>query len=254
MDSMSGIDFGYPWWLSYGHVVILLPALALLGLAWRRGKRRWQVIIPGLIATWAAAAIFVTRSFRVNDIATLPTEAFLRSGSGHVLDVGAGTGRSSIMVLTARRGATLTALDEFGDSFRHHFGTGTDPKERLLANLRAAGVAERATIAAGDMRKLPFGGETFDAIVSAYAMDHVGRDGAMRALSEAHRVVRPGGDFLLVLVGNDRWTRFAYGPLLTHGGTRGPQWWKQAARSAGFEVQEEGSGPATVWFLLRRAS
>lgn len=255
MDHMAtngSIDFGYPWWLSYGHLVILLPALGGLFAGWRLGWRRlWRIVLGG-IALWAATSIYVTRSFNVNGIASLPTESFLKSGTGRVLDIGAGTGRSSIMVLTARPKVTLVAMDLFGDSFGHHFGSNRDPRERLLANLKAAGVADRAVIETGDMRKLPFAAESFDAIVSAYAVDHVGRDGALQALAEAHRVVKPGGQFLLVLVGNDRWTRFAYGPLLTHGGTRGPGWWREAARQAGFAAEEEGSSPATIFFLLRR--
>lgn len=252
MATNGSIDFGYPWWLSYGHLVILLPALGGLLAGWRFGWRRLWLILLGGLAAWAATAIFVTRSFNVNGVAALPTESFLKSGTGRVLDIGAGTGRSAIMVLTARPKASLVAMDLFGDSFGHHFGSNGDPRERLLTNLKAAGVADRASIETGDMRKLPFAAESFDAIVSAYAIDHVGRDGAHRALAEAHRVIKPGGDFLLVLVGNDRWTRLAYGPLLTHGGTRGIGWWHGAATHAGFTVEEQGSSPATIFLLLRR--
>ena len=35
------LDFGYPWWLSYGQIVVwIFPALLLLLIAW---KRRWAV-------------------------------------------------------------------------------------------------------------------------------------------------------------------------------------------------------------------
>lgn len=88
--------------------------------------------------------------------------------------------------------------------------------------------------------------------MSAYAIDHVGGQGARQALTEAARVIKPGGDFLLILVGNDAWTRFAYGPLLSHGGTRGAAWWAARAREASFEVIEQGASPTTIFFLLRR--
>lgn len=42
------------------------------------------------------------------------------------------------------------------------------------------------------MLKLPFDDQAFDAIVSAYAMDYLGRNGARTALAEAHRVLKPG--------------------------------------------------------------
>jgi ubiquinone/menaquinone biosynthesis C-methylase UbiE len=41
---------------------------------------------------------------------------------GRVLDIGAGTGRSSIKVLKARPQAISVALGLFGESFKQHFG------------------------------------------------------------------------------------------------------------------------------------
>jgi ubiquinone/menaquinone biosynthesis C-methylase UbiE len=121
-----------------------------------------------------------------------------------------------------------------------------------LTNLKVAGVDGRATIETADMLKLPFGDRTFDALVSAYAMDHLGRNGARTALAEAHRVLKPGGDFLLILVANDGWAKLAFGPLLSHGGTYGAGWWRDSAVKAGFEVREEGTRPVTTYFLLNR--
>lgn len=250
--SNAALDFGYPWWLSYGHAVVLVPALAALVAGRIRGWSRGPMILAGALALWAGASIFIMRSFNVNGRGTLPTGKFFVSGAGRVLDIGAGTGRSSILVLEARPQATLVALDLFGESFRHHFGEGMSPQERLRANLKAAGVDRRATIETADMRKLPFEAASFDAVVSAYAIDHLGRDGIRQALAEAARVLKPGNDFLLILVGNDRWVKFAFGPLLTHGGTRGAPWWTERVKEAGFEVVEQGTSPATLYFLLRR--
>jgi ubiquinone/menaquinone biosynthesis C-methylase UbiE len=166
--------------------------------------------------------------------------------------MGAGTGRSSIMVLEARPQATLVALDLFAESFDQHFGRSEKPEDRLLRNLKAAGVDQRATIETGDMRKLPFEPATFDAIVSAYAVDHLNREGTSQALSEAARVEKPGGDFLLILIGKEPWGRFAFGPLIMHAGTRGPEWWTARLQEAGFHVLEEGTCPATLYLLARR--
>lgn len=250
----TSIDFGYPWWLSYGHLVILLPALGLAALAY--GRTRWLFVTSAVIAVWAAAAFCVMRFvIDVNGQPALPTENFLRNGAGRVLDIGAGTGRSSIMVLKARPQATLVASDLFGDSFDHHFGHSESPQQqRLAANLAAAGVANRATVATADMRKLPFEPASFDAVVSAYAMDHLNRQGSIEALAEAHRVLKPGGDFLLILVSNDAWARFAFGPVLSHGGTRGATWWRDRMREAGFvDIAEEGNKPLTLYLLARRS-
>jgi ubiquinone/menaquinone biosynthesis C-methylase UbiE len=207
-----------------------------------------------VIVLWSSTAFAITRFvFNPNGRASLPAQNFLRAGKGRALDLGAGTGRSSIMVLQARPEATLVALDLFGDSFARHFGQSASPQQRLLANLKAAGVEQRATIETGDMRKLPFGPAAFDAIVSAYAIDHLNREGIRQALAEAARVVKPGGEFLLILIANDGWARFAFGPLLSHGAVRGAGWWAARLQEAGFQVLEEGARPITIYFLARRS-
>ncbi len=247
------LDFGYPWWLNYGHLAVAVPALVLLAIGFVLGWPKWTMILLGATAVWAGAVfLLLSLGVGINKVPPLPTEAFLRSGTGRVLDIGAGTGRSSIMVLRARPQATLVATDLFGDSFDHHFGPGEKPEERLRQNLIAAGVEQRATITKADMTKLPFKAGSFDAVVSAYAVDHLNRGGIRQALSEAARVVKPGGEFLLILVANDRWAKLAFGPMLTHGGTRGREWWTGSLRDAGFAVVEDGTTPATLYLLARR--
>jgi SAM-dependent methyltransferase len=248
--SETGIDFGYPWWLNYGHLALFGVFLASVIAARAAGASRRVMIPLGVLTVWAGSVALLVYIFGINTVPALPTQTFLSSGSGRVLDLGAGTGRSSIMVLAERPQATLVASDLFATSFAQHFGAGTRPQDRLLANLKAAGVDGRATIETADMLKLPFDDNSFDAIVSAYAMDHLGRDGARTALAEAHRVLKADGDFLLMLVANDGWAKLAFGPLLSHGGTYGADWWRDAAVKAGFVAREEGTRPVTTYFLL----
>jgi len=242
--AFASVDYGYPWWLSYGHLPILAVMIVVLLVGYRRRWPVWLMVLPGLAACWSGATFVVERLvINVNGRAELPTERFLASGTGRVLDIGAGTGRSSIMVLQARPQATLIATDLFGESFDQHFGRNGTPEERPSANLKAAGVDQRATIVRADMRKLPFTSAEFDAVVSAYAMDHVNRAGSDQAIAEAARVLKSGGDFLLMVVGEEPWAEFAFGPLLKHGGARGPDWWAQHVRSAGFQTLEAGTRP-----------
>jgi SAM-dependent methyltransferase len=128
----------------------------------------------------------------------LPTPSFLASGSGRVLDMGAGSGRSAIMALEARPKCTLVALDLFGEQYDKHFGTDGKTqdvtqigRERLLANFRAAGVEQRASIQPGDMRHMPLEAASFDAIVNAYAIDHLNTEGIRQSLAEGARVLKP---------------------------------------------------------------
>lgn len=248
----SSVDFGYPWWLSYGHLTVLGFVLAVLLIGRIRGWTKWPMALLTAVCLWAGISTAIVRGFNASGKGVLPTESFLRSGEGRVLDIGAGTGRSSIMVLEARPRTTLVALDLFGGSFDAHFGAGQRPQDRLLANLKAAGVDRRASIETADMRKLPFEAASFDAAVSAYAMDHLSRDGSSQALAEAARVVKPGGEFLLILVNNDRAMKFAFGPTLTHGGIRGEGWWAGKLKEAGFEIAESGTAPGTLYFLSQR--
>lgn len=256
LPTTSSIDYGYPWWLTYGHLPILVAMLTVLFVGCVRRWRIWTIILVAAVALWSGAAFLVDRfAIDVNGRPTLPTERFLASGVGRVVDVGAGTGRSSIMVLQARPHATLVATDLFGESFDQHFGrNGNGPEERLLANLRAAGVDQRASIVKADMRQLPFNSAEFDAVVSAYAMDHVNRAGSDQAIAEAARILKSGGDFLLMVVAEEPWSEFAFGPLLKHGGARRSDSWTEHVRKAGFQVIEQGTRPLTFYLLAHRLS
>jgi len=253
MIATAHLNFGYPWWLSYGHLPLVAVSGLLMALGYWRKWPIWTILLLSPLFLWSSTAFLAARFvLNINGEAALPTESFFRSGVGRVLDLGAGTGRSSIMVLKARPQATLVALDLFGESFDQHFGPGQSPQQRLLANLQAAGVERRATIVTADVRKLPFEPSTFDALVSAYVFEHLNREGIQQALGEADRVVKPGGDFLLMLVAKEPWMQYTFGPMLMHARLQGADWWTPRLQEAGFQVLEEGTCPATLYLLARR--
>jgi SAM-dependent methyltransferase len=246
----SLIDIGYAWPWTHGHLVVAAVAALACWLARRRGWHGLAVAFFGIVAVWAVAAFLVVQlMFRMNDVPALPTQAFLADGSGRVLDLGAGSGRSSLMVLLARPRITLVALDNFSATYIRD-----NSPRKLLANFRAAGVATRATVQTADMRALPFPDGSFDAIVSAYAIDHLDRDGIDRTLREAARVVRPRGEFLLEVMYPDPWMRFAFGPMLLHGagGDRLKTRWRSSLETAGFTVVESGTAPFTLYLRATR--
>jgi SAM-dependent methyltransferase len=249
----SSINFGYPWWLTYGHLPVLAIALMLLTAGYFRRWPRWTVVVLAIVSCWSFSAFLIMRfAIDISGRGSLPTENFFPAGNGRILDIGAGTGRSTIMVLEARPLATAAALDLFGASFDQHFGSGQTPQDRLLMNLKAAGVDQRATITTADMRKIPFDPTTFDAVISAYAMDHLNREGSLVAIREAARVLKPGGEFLLILIAKEPWVVYAFGPLIMHTGLRETSWWSEALREKGFTVIEQGTRPGTRYFLSRR--
>ncbi len=256
----SHINFAYPWYLTYGHLVIAVPALALClaGYFWKWSK---VLLVPiAAIALWSSACFLLARfALDVNGRLPLPTQSFLPQGSGKVLDMGAGSGRSSLMVLEARPQTTVVALDRFSDEYVRHFGAAGNGQEvldagrqRLLSNFRAAGVESRASIQAGDMRQLPFEPATFDGVVSTYAIDHLHRAGIVSSLSEANRVLKPRGEFLLMVISNDVCLNLTFGPMMMHKHTRTAARWAELLHNAGFEIMEQGTRPATLFFLARK--
>jgi SAM-dependent methyltransferase len=251
---MSGFDFGYSWMWTHGHLVPLGVFGILAGLAvWRRWPR-WLTAVLAAGALWALAGFLVVQSvLQANQPVTLPTDGFLRGGTGRVVDVGAGSGRSTLMVLLARPAARVTALDIYSG----YFGIDDNTPERIRANARAAGVEDRLEVQVGDMREIPFPDASYDGAVSAFAIDHLNRDGVTKALAEVARVLKPGGEFLFLVLNVDGWVRLAYPLPHGHGyfsHAPAAQHWRSQLEAAGFEIVEQGTRPATLYLLARKRS
>lgn len=76
--------------------------------------------------------------------------------------------------------------------------TGLDltPEMLALARTRAREMGRTIALAEGDAQDLPFVDGSFDTVVCTYALCSVADDA--RAISEMHRVLRPGGRLILV--------------------------------------------------------
>ena len=245
-------DFGYTWVWTHGHLVPFGIFLAFASLSAWRGWPRWLTGLAGVLALWALAGFAITQVvLRANQPMELPTASFLRAGTGRVLDLGAGSGRSSLMVLTARPKSHLTAVDIYSG----YFGIDDNTPERLMAHARVAGVADRIDVKKSDIREMPFADGSYDAAVSAFAIDHLNRDGVTRSLAEVARVLKPGGEFLLIVLNVDTWVRVAYPLPHGHGYfSHSPalERWTAAVESAGLRVVEQGTRPATLYVLCRK--
>ncbi len=114
------------------------------------------------------------------------------AGDEQLLDLGCG--RGAILIEAARRlprgravGADLWTHDQSGNT-----------ADATLANAAAAGVADRVEVHTADMTSLPFADDSFDVVTSALAIHNIPKQtDRHRALDEALRVLRPGGQLLI---------------------------------------------------------
>lgn len=246
-------DFGYNWIWTHGHLVpaILFAVVALLALRFR--WPRWIRLAAILGATWALFAFWIVQEkLGLNRAMPMPPVPFMATGAGNVIDLGAGSGRTAAMVLQARPGARLTALDKFSGSF----GIDDNTPERFHRNMAALGVGGRAQALTADMTSIPLPDGSFDAAVSGYAIDHLNRENFTKAIAETRRVLRPGGEFLFFTINRDSWLRFSYPFLHGHGyyGRESLQeYWKSRIREGGFEIAAEGVQPGSYYILARKA-
>ena len=211
------------------------------------------MVLSGVIGVWGAVGLVLTHTMMggLNAPQRLPSERFLASGQGRVLDVGAGSGRALIGLLLARPRATGTALD----IYTGFFGVADNTPERMMRNARIAGVADRADTLKADATKMPLPDASYDAAISSYAIDHMGREGTPKAIKEVARVLKPNGEFLLEIVNPDAWTTVMM--PIPHLGLNAhfrpdPARWRAMLKDAGFEVLEEGTAPATLYWLARK--
>jgi SAM-dependent methyltransferase len=253
MPTWLAYDFGYSWPLTRGHLLVFLVAAVLAAFCWWRGWRRWTAITAVVVAIWAlAGAVAMHYAIQIGEPQRLVTDAFLPSGAGRVLDLGAGSGRATVGLLLARPQATVTAVD----LYQGYYGIDDNTPERLLQNATVAGVGDRVHVQVADMRQLPFGAEEFDAAMSVAAIDHLRSEGIDQTLRETARVLKPRGQLLVVSLNVDNWVRIAMPPSLHGQGywghSQNRERWRERLTSAGFDVADIGTRPATVYFLATR--
>lgn len=141
-------------------------------------------------------------------------------GGSRVLDAGCGSGVPATRVLA--RDHEVVGLDLSGEQLR-----------LLEGNVPAARPVE------GDLTRLPFDADAFDGLVSYFAVIHVPREEHADVFAEFERVLRPGGE-LLVVVGSEAWE--GHNPDWLDTGT-GMAWSfygadrnRELLRDAGFEL------------------
>jgi len=169
---------------------------------------------------------------------------------GRVLDVGCGTGTQAVRVSRAHPDALVVGLD--GDA-------------RALALARRKAARAGATIAFDEAlaTALPYPSERFDRVISSLVLHHLAEDDKRRAIGEIHRVLVPGGSFVLVDFGAPKtWLERACARLIAHSAHAGANLEGRLPallREAGFARVEElgqrslGFGRLWTWRATKQA-
>jgi arsenite methyltransferase len=183
-----GIDAPYvPFGWSFGAVALLVAAgINFTGAGFVAG---FIPLVFGLIMALGAFCYFYTTR-RGKFVLWQGILARLGlSGDERVLDLGCGRGAVLLMAaeeLTTGRAVGLDlwrSIDQSGNA-----------EEVTLRNAAAEGVADRVELHTGDITDLPFPDGSFDVVVSSLAIHNIKSDaGRDKAISEAMRVLRPGG-------------------------------------------------------------
>lgn len=125
--------------------------------------------------------------------------ARIRPGQ-HCLDVG--SGRGEVVFQCAMAGAEAIGLDYSVSSLDiAREALGSYPED----------VQKRCAFIAMDSRKLAYAEQTFDRIFMLDLVEHLYPEGLMETLTEAHRVLKPGGLLIVHTEPNRNYARLAVG-------------------------------------------
>ena len=134
-----------------------MPVMSRFEAAWCRSAP-WRALARRVVLPWALQG---------------------HRPSGHVLEIGAGSGAMAAELLAVCPDITMTVTD-------------VDPAMVDAAAARLRTFGERATVQVADATTLPFPDASFDGVVSWIMLHHTVE--WENALAEAVRVVRPGGE------------------------------------------------------------
>src|SRR4051812_31631987 len=166
-------------------------AALYLALAVTSGRLMYMLALAFILAV-DAAYLYTTLRGKFVVWAELLDRLDLR-GDERILDMGCG--RGAVLLLAAQH---LTTGRAVGVDLWRKVDQSGNSLEATQRNAVAEGVADRVELHTGDMMALPFEDNSFDVVVSSLPIHNIsGGAGREKAVSEAVRVLRPGGRLLI---------------------------------------------------------
>ena len=159
-------------------------------------------IVTGRARFWLAAlfisafeGLFIHTALRGKFVVWAELLEGLRlRGDERILDLGCG--RGAVLLMAAQH---LTTGRAVGVDLWRTVDQSGNSAEATRRNAIAEGVADRVELHTGDLTALPFEDNSFDVVLSSLAIHNIsGRAGREKAISEAVRVLRPGGRVRIV--------------------------------------------------------
>jgi ubiquinone/menaquinone biosynthesis C-methylase UbiE len=179
-------------WVGYTalYAAVTVAAATLWDAWW------WVVALMGLatLGSAAGAALYWHTSLRGKFIlwhhllaqTTLPAHS-------SALDLGCGHGTVAIMTALRFPDTTVVGIDLW-----RSIDQSGNTIEAAQSNVAANGVQDRIRFDTGDMTELPYPDDTFQLVTASLAIHNIrSRDQRRRAITEAVRVLAPGGQILI---------------------------------------------------------
>jgi len=177
-------------------VLVLATSGLLVGAAAALAARRrvgWLLLLGALFEGFRAGTYLYATLRGKFVVWAREVDALDLTGAEQVLDLGCG--RGAVLLTVARRLTTGQAIGLDVWQAKDQSGNSEAATRR---NADVEGLTDRIDLVTGDMRALPFDDASFDLVVSNLAVHNIpGADDRRTAVTEALRVLRPGGRLLL---------------------------------------------------------
>jgi SAM-dependent methyltransferase len=239
--------FYFGWSFGWMNMFWMAGSVFLISAVWvycYNQQLIWLSLILFLISLNLWAGNFTLRASKDLDYMTLPFVDLFPSGHDLVLDAGCGSGRTTLGLIKVMKTGTITALDRFDSDYIENGG-----KPLLERNLRITGITDRVRINQGDVTEMEFKDHSFDAAISSFMVDHLGKY-KLDALKEINRVLKPGGRFLLIVFVPGYSTFSVFNVLcFTLTSRKG---WRKLFKQSNFALKDEGIINSAVYFLIEK--